>query len=662
MHILLAALLLLSPPGDASRKGWPREIPGAPGSATMFEPEIEGDRDGMLGIRAALSVTVQGSDEPVFGAVWLDCTVPAEAQEGAVTVTAAHVRMIRFPREAAVDSAALAMAIERGIPDMRIEFPRARIRAATAPSRSVQEALSDTPPAILVRDHAAVLVLIDGDPAFVDVEGTNLRRVANTPYFLVQEISGGKLFLKGGDLWYTASAVTGTWEQTEAAPPEVVALAAKSASESQAGDNSAEETPGKPAEIVVSTSPAELIASDGPLRMSPIAGTGLLYAANTTSRLFLEIDTQRYYFLASGRWYRARGLGGPWSAVASNDLPADFARIPPGSERDDVLANVAGTVPAREAVLDAQIPQVAEVDRAKAASSVQYDGAPQFAPVEGTPMRYALNSSTPVILLRGKYYGCDRGVWFVSPTAEGPWAVCTWVPPVIYTIPPSYPVYNVRFVRVYGFTPSVVYAGYTPGYAGAYVYGGTVVYGTGYWYRPWFRRYYFARPWTWGFGIHYDPWAGWALGYPAPWWHPRGWFVYGGGGIVHAGWWGPLGYRPLFRPVVGPVYGAGFRPVYRPAVGERGTLQGGVRATGMVRTASLYDRWSSGVRRAPAGYAARPAMDAQRGAGSRTQGAQVRGGRKGMNAPAGAGRGGIRRGGARGGGKRGGGEREGGRR
>ena len=665
MHMLLAALLLVSPPADAPRNNWPREIPGSPGPVTMFEPEVDGYRDGTLEARAALSVTPAGSEEPVFGAVWLDCIVPAVAQGGAVTVTEARVRSIRFPPGAAVDSAAIVQSIERGIPALAIMFPAARVRAAAGGGPGVEEALSDAPPAILVRDHTAVLVLIDGDPAFVDVEGTNLRRVANTPCFLVQEIGGGKLFLKGGETWYTASVVTGPWEQTDAPPAEAVALAAKSASENQAGDTSPDGAQGKPAEIIVSTVPAELIASDGPLRMAPISGTGLLYAANTTSRLFVEIATQKYFFLASGRWYMARDLKGPWSAVASNSLPADFARIPPGSERDDVLASVAGTVPAKDAVLDAQIPQVAEVDRSKAATSVQYDGQPQFAAIQGTPMQYALNSSTPVIALRGRFYDCDRGVWFVSQSPEGPWTVSVRVPPVIYTIPPSYPVYYVRYVRVYGFTPYTVYAGYTPGYTGAYVYGGTVVYGTGYRYRPWFRNYYYARPWTWGFGIHYDPWTGWALGYPAPWWHPRGWFMYGGWGVVHAGWWGPIGYRPLFRPVVGPVYGAGFRAVYRPASGERGALQGGLRTTGMVRTASMYDRWTSGVRRASSAGAPRPAMDARRGNAARPDGAQMPGGRRGKNAPAGAGRAGNRHPGARpGGGKRagGGGEREGPRR
>jgi hypothetical protein len=79
----------------------------------------------------------------------------------------------------------------------------------------------------------------------------------------------------------------------------------------------------------------------------------------------------------------------------------------------------------------------------------------------------------------------NNGVWFSSVVATGPWVVATSVPPVIYTIPPSSPVHYVTYVQVYGYTPSVVYVGYTPGSYGTVVSSdGVVVYGTGYYYPP----------------------------------------------------------------------------------------------------------------------------------------------------------------------------------
>ena len=66
-------------------------------------------------------------------------------------------------------------------------------------------------------------------------------------------------------------------------------------------------------------------------------------------------------------------MKGQWEFIASDKLPGDFKNIPPGTECDDVLASVAGTIPAKEAVYDAQIPQMAEVDRTETASQVEYD-------------------------------------------------------------------------------------------------------------------------------------------------------------------------------------------------------------------------------------------------------------------------------------------------
>jgi hypothetical protein len=90
---------------------------------------------------------------------------------------------------------------------------------------------------------------------------------------------------------------------------------------------------------------------------------------------------------------------------------------------------------------------------------------------------------------------------------------------------------------VYDSTPEEVYVGYLPGYTGSYVYGGTVVYGTGYWYPGWFGTEYYPRPWTWGFDPVYYPWTGgWYYGV-GPWGH--GWAFWNG----HGGWWGPGGYH-----------------------------------------------------------------------------------------------------------------------
>ncbi len=282
--------------------------------------------------------------------------------------------------------------------------------------------------------------------------------------------------------------------------------------------------------------------------------------------------------MISGRWYKAPKLNAPWTYVASNALPADFANIPEGSPKDNVLASVGGTPAAREAVMDAQIPQTAKVDRNTATADVTYDGNPDFQNIDGTDMQYAVNTPSSVIFSHGRYYCVDKGVWFESGSASGPWSVCVDRPDEVDLIPPSCPIYNIKYVYIYDVAPDYVYMGYTPGYLNTFIYGPTVVYGTGFYYRPWYGRHYYARPYTWGFCMHYNPWAGWSIGYG----YRYDWFNVGFGVNVWSGWgggwWGPAVYRPPFRANPYRSYGYyGFRPAAggRPgAIGRRPALGG----------------------------------------------------------------------------------------
>jgi hypothetical protein len=282
--------------------------------------------------------------------------------------------------------------------------------------------------------------------------------------------------------------------------------------------------------------------SDGAFKYTPIGGTDLLYMSNTENDVFMDVGTQEYYILLSGRWFTSSSLKGQWAYVSADKLPEDFGKIPAESPKSHVRASVAGTEEAKEAVLDAQIPQTAAINRETATIQVEYDGEAEFKPIEGTDMRYAVNTPNSVVKVGDMYYCCHQGVWYESNSPTGPWAVCATVPDVIYTIPPSYPIYNVTYVRIYESTPTVVYVGYTPGYVGCYVYGGTVVYGTGYIYPAHHGTIYYARPVTWGVRVRYNPHTGnWAVGvgYRSP---------HGGGfalrvGDTHGGWWGARGYH-----------------------------------------------------------------------------------------------------------------------
>src|SRR6185369_5023023 len=223
--------------------------------------------------------------------------------------------------------------------------------------------------------------------------------------------------------------------------------------------------------IYTSQTPTELIVFKGQPDFVPVIGTQLLWASNTTNDVLIDTTNNNYYLLLAGRWFRGPGLTGPWTFVASNALPPDFSKIPNTSLAGAVLPSVAGTPEAQEALIANTIPQTATVPRVNGPKfTPTFDGAPQYATIEGTPLSYVNNSSVPIIRVdASSYFAVASGVWFSATQITGPWVVAASVPAVIYTIPVSSSVHYVTYVRIYDATPTVVYVGYTPGYLGTVV-------------------------------------------------------------------------------------------------------------------------------------------------------------------------------------------------
>jgi hypothetical protein len=186
--------------------------------------------------------------------------------------------------------------------------------------------------------------------------------------------------------------------------------------------------------------PAELIVFRGKPIYSKIPGTNLSYATNTESKVFVHQPDGMIYVLISGRWFRATSLAASWT-YAGDSLPHDFSLIPPGQSYSGVLVSVPGTQQASDAVLLAQVPTTAVVNRAAAEASVKvcYAGPPQFVTIPTTSMYYAVNTPDKVIRVGSLYYLCFQGIWFVSTSPSGPWKTADSVPAVIYTIPSTSP-------------------------------------------------------------------------------------------------------------------------------------------------------------------------------------------------------------------------------
>ncbi|THU41982.1 hypothetical protein FAM09_07725 [Niastella caeni] len=539
-----------------AQENWPKTATTSEGTIIkLYQWQPESFADNTLQAHAAISVLENGKSEPVFGVAWLKATTETQGQQ--VQVKSIYINNIKLPGETNDDKLeSIANTIEEKVPSWNISFAQSELQSSLDLNKqqtSLANQISNTPPKVIYTNVPSILVSIDGTPKLQANKDWGVEAVVNTPFVLIKN-RDSKFYLYGGKHWYTAPAATGPFKLITDIPSNLDKIEAAIKEADKKNPEEGKETDENTIyNIVVTTEPAELIQSKGEANFAAMQGTGLLYVSNSENDIFMDINSQQYYVLLSGRWFRSKTLSGSWQYVAADKLPADFAKIPKGSPKDNVLASVAGTEEAQDAIAEAQIPQTAKVERSKVRADVDYDGDPQFEAIDGTDMYYATNTPVSVIRWRGRYYCVDNGIWFESYNAVGPWVVCVNRPYAVALIPPRYPVYYMKYVDIYDVTPDYVYMGYTPGYLNAYVYGPTVVYGTGYYYRPWYGHYYYARPYTWGFGIRYNPWFGWGfgLGFGYDWFNvsigfgnPWGYWGYGG-------WWGPRVYRPCYY---GPSY------------------------------------------------------------------------------------------------------------
>ncbi len=584
---------------------WPRELEADRGTIIIYQPQIESLEGNDLRSRAAVSVQATEMNAPVFGTVWLSARIDTDTDEREVSVLDVLVRRVRFPNATEEQEDTLARFIEADFPIADLTISLDRVLAELAELEQRRDAvltLNNDPPVIVFRDAPSILVLIDGDPILERVENSDHRRVVNTAFTLIRSSSGPYFLFADEGTWYRADAIDGEWRLVTSVPRDIAVLAPPAEDSSDEPAEEGEE--GRPPAILVATEPTELLVIDGAPQWAPIDGTDLLYVTNSESDILLEIEQQTHYIILSGRWFASGSLDGPWAFVDPRNLPATFADILGESEMSHLLASVPGTAEAEEAVMEQFVPQTASIVRDSATLVVEYDGEPEFEPIDETSVEWAVNSPTSVIRVGSEYYAVDQAVWFVSDSPTGPWVVADSVPKQVYDIPASSPVHNVTYVHVFDATPEVVYVGYYPGYVGSYHAHGVVVWGTGWWHHPWHRVYFYPRPVTWGWHVRWNPWWGWSFGFS----YSTGPFTFRVGVGRPVGWWGPVGYRS-YRHGFHRGWHAGYR------AGARAGYRAGYRAgTRSARTNNIYNRPNNRARNTPnvGNRMARPSTPQQR--------------------------------------------------
>jgi hypothetical protein len=215
-------------------------------------------------------------------------------------------------------------------------FPLLGLLVFTSGRLNAADQFENAPPKLLFSEKSAMLILINSDPMYRPIEGTDFERIINTKAFIVRD-TAGLHYLKVFDGWMESYMLRGMWSVSGVAPRGVEqaleqAIAAKTvdlldgARRDQPGEMPTLNDETAPT-VFISTEPAELIVTDGPPRFAAVKGTKLEYIENTTANVFKEPTDDEFYVLTAGRWLRAWTFDGPWEFVSRADLPADIAAI-----------------------------------------------------------------------------------------------------------------------------------------------------------------------------------------------------------------------------------------------------------------------------------------------------------------------------------------------
>ena len=580
--------------------GWPRDYTTADGGALrIFQPQVASwDGQQKIVFYAAVSFAAKGAPKPGLGSVKLEASTSVAIDDRLVNFTDAKITESNFPTLSPDEHKAVVADLIKLVPDGALVIALDRVLAGVDKSQIIPKNLTDVkadPPPIFYSTTKAVLVNIDGEPIWSPIKGNDLKFAVNTNWDLFQDTPSKAYFLRYEKSWLTAKDVKGPWEDADTLPDSFKKLPDdgnwKDVKEALPGESLSSSAMPK---VFVSEKPAELILLRGAPSYLVVGSTKLLWVNNTESDVFRLGKAGTVYFLVSGRWFSAPDFTGPWT-FATQSLPEEFKKIPLSHDRSRVLASVPGTDQAAEAVLLAQVPQTATVNKKQVkAPEVQYDGgAPQFQPIEKTNLQRAANTDKDIIKVGDLYYMCFQGVWFMGKSPTGPWEATGSVPGEIYTIPASSPSHTVTYVTVQeDHDDTAVYVA-AAAYTGMMIAWGCVVWGSGWYYPPYvgYGGYYpMYRPYypTYGYHASYNPWTGA---------YSRGVTAYGpyGGAGVGARYNPRTGTYSRGAVAWGPGGARGAASAYNPRTGAVGTTRQGSNVYGSWGQTAVArgDQWAS---------------------------------------------------------------------
>ena len=196
---------------------WPVVFSSGEATYTVYQPKCDSWDGEHLAARSAVSVQSATDLQPCYGVVTFSAITLVDKTARTAKLVSVQVTGTDFPAARSQGPAYDAW-LRQELPNragaVTLDRLEMSLNQVNPPSKAGQ--LDNTPPTIIVATRPAVLVYIDGPPAWRPVAGTSLERVINTRMLLLKN-PGGQYYLHLFDGYVQSASLNGPW--TVAAHP-----------------------------------------------------------------------------------------------------------------------------------------------------------------------------------------------------------------------------------------------------------------------------------------------------------------------------------------------------------------------------------------------------------------------------------------------------------
>lgn len=199
--------------------------------------------------------------------------------------------------------------------------------------------LAEKAPAVFVATRPTELVITEGPPQFVPIEGTKLLYASNTTGNVFTSTADNRTYVLVAGRWFTGDMRSDAWTYVapSALPPDFAKIPDDSPKENvkasipgtaQSREAAIAADIPQVASVTIKDAKLDDPKIDGDPVMKPIEGTPLTYVANSPTPI-IKTQENAYYAVQNGVWFVSASVRGPWMAATA--VPTVIYTIPPAS-------------------------------------------------------------------------------------------------------------------------------------------------------------------------------------------------------------------------------------------------------------------------------------------------------------------------------------------